>query len=78
MNAIRVYRLAVVKQGNAIHAYWSMILIQRRFSNVSIWETEICPTLENAMGAGGGNIPIIYDERTDCIRNEPDSCDNNE
>ena len=36
-----------------------MILIQRRFQNVIIKETEICFTLENAMGAGGGNIPIV-------------------
>ena len=30
-----------------------MILIQRRFRNVIVKDTEICFTLENAMGAGG-------------------------
>lgn len=36
-----------------------MILIQRRFQSVFIKYTETCPTLENAMGAGGGNVPIV-------------------
>lgn len=42
-----------------------MILVQKRFSNVFVNETEICFTLENAMGAGGGNIPIILIEVDD-------------
>ena len=36
-----------------------MLVIQRRFQNVTIIETEICFCLENAMGSGGGNIPIV-------------------
>lgn len=38
-----------------------MIVVQRRFSNVMIEDTETTPTLESAMGNGGGNIPIILD-----------------
>lgn len=26
---------------------------------MTIHETDVCPTLESAMGGGGGNIPII-------------------
>ena len=33
-----------------------MILIQRRFRNVIVKDTEICFILENAMGAGGGAV----------------------
>lgn len=36
-----------------------MIVVQRRFSTVMVSDTETCPTLENAMGAGGGNVPIV-------------------
>ena len=31
-----------------------MLIIRRRFSDVIVVETEICPTLESASGAGGG------------------------
>ena len=30
-----------------------MIVIQRRFQNVIVNDSEVCFTLENAMGAGG-------------------------
>lgn len=41
---IRVYLLSV---------------IQRRFSKVIVSNTDTAPTLENAMGAGGNNIPMV-------------------
>lgn len=54
-----------------------MILVQKRFSNVSVKDTEICFTLENAMGAGGGNIPIILAEVQDVsVGEQPRSCNN--
>ena len=31
-----------------------MILIQRRFSNVTVFDTDVCFTLEAGMGEGGG------------------------
>lgn len=31
-----------------------MIVVKRKFSNVMIEDTEISPTLESAMGNGGG------------------------
>lgn len=36
-----------------------MIVIQRRFSDVIIRETEISPTLEAGGGEGGNNMPMI-------------------
>lgn len=45
-----------------------MIVIARRFSNVMIMETDIAPTLESAMGCGGGNIPIVIREQ-DMLQN---------
>lgn len=43
-----------------------MIVLLRRFSNVLISETEICPTLEAGAGGGGNNLPMImsYQEVT--------------
>lgn len=46
-------------------------MIQRRFQNVFIKHTEICFTLENAMGAGGGNVPIVVIGDDDRIFTEP-------
>lgn len=46
-----------------------MIVVQRRFSNVMVSDTKICPTLENAMGAGGGNVPIILEITEDETNN---------
>ena len=36
-------------------------MIQRRFSNVNVMETEICPCLEAGAGEGGNNTPMIMD-----------------
>ena len=36
-----------------------MIVMQRRFSDVRIQDTEIRPTLEMSGGGGGGNLPIV-------------------
>lgn len=52
-----------------------------RFSNVTWTETEISPTLENAMGAGGNNTPMIVvekdEKRTSGFRVKPKSCNDN-
>ncbi|MBR3243026.1 MAG: hypothetical protein IKF90_10050 [Parasporobacterium sp.] len=44
-----------------------MIVIQRRFSDVRIRETETAPTIEAGVGGGGGNIPMILEERNKLI-----------
>lgn len=36
-----------------------MIVMQRRFSDVRIKDTETSPTLEMSGGGGGGNLPIV-------------------
>lgn len=36
-----------------------MIVIQRRFSDVIVRETETSPTLEAGGGEGGNNMPMI-------------------
>ena len=36
-----------------------MIVMQRRFSDVRIKDTEISPTLEQDGGGGGGNLPMV-------------------
>lgn len=38
-----------------------MLVIQRRFSNVIIAETDISPTLEAGAGEGGNNMPLILE-----------------
>ena len=35
------------------------IVLQRRFSNVIVSETETSPTLEAGAGGGGNNLPIV-------------------
>lgn len=35
--------------------------MQRRFSDVRVKDVEICPTLEQGAGGGGGNVPMILD-----------------
>lgn len=42
-----------------------MIVLQRRFSNVVISDTEISPTLEAGAGGGGNNLPMIIDEHNE-------------
>lgn len=39
-----------------------MIVIQRRFSDVRVKETEISPTIEMSGGGGGGNLPMVVVE----------------
>ena len=36
-----------------------VLILQRRFDNVTVNLTETSPTIEAAMGCGGGNIPIV-------------------
>lgn len=55
-----------------------MIVIQRRFSDVRVKETEISPTIEMSGGGGGGNPPMIVyeiseDENTDKKSHNPQS-----
>ena len=39
-----------------------MIVLQRRFSNVIVTETEVSPTIEAGAGEGGNNLPMILVE----------------
>ena len=41
--------------------YIPMIVMQRRFSDVRIYDTEISPTLEQGTGGGGNNLPMILE-----------------
>ena len=45
-----------------------MIVIQRRFSNVMISDTEVCPTLEAGAGGGGNNLPMVIEVEDDSDR----------
>lgn len=36
-----------------------MILVQRRFSDVLVSESEVSPTIEAGGGLGGNNLPMI-------------------
>lgn len=36
-----------------------MMLVQRRFSDVLVSETDISPTIEAGGGEGGNNLPMI-------------------
>lgn len=50
-----------------------MIVMQRRFSDVRIRDTETSPTLEMGGGGGGGNLPmvlIIYEQDENIDREE--------
>ena len=49
-----------------------MIVMQRRFSDVRIAETEVCFTLESGAGDGGNNLPMILEihETEDTDREE--------
>lgn len=38
-----------------------MIVMQRRFSNVTVSDTEVSPTIEAGGGEGGNNVPMIID-----------------
>lgn len=38
-----------------------MIVMQRRFSNVMVMETDVAPTIEAGAGEGGNNLPMIVD-----------------
>ena len=49
-----------------------MIVMQRRFSNVIVIETEICPTIEAGAGGGGNNLPMILEKRKEDESNNTD------
>lgn len=38
-----------------------MIVMQRRFSNVIVQDTDISPTIEAGGGEGGNNLPMIVE-----------------
>ena len=46
--------------------------MQRRFSNVIVIETEICPTIEAGAGEGGNNLPMILQEHGKDESNDTD------
>ena len=46
-----------------------MICLQRRFSQVNIYENDISPTLEAGAGEGGNNTPMVTQEKAVCIGN---------
>lgn len=37
------------------------IIVQRRFSNVIVTDTDVAPTLEAGGGGGGNNLPMILE-----------------
>lgn len=39
-----------------------VLVLQRRFSDVRIYDTEICTSLESGGGEGGNNLPMIVEE----------------
>lgn len=45
--------------GNPACNQGGVLILQRRFDNVTVSITETSPTIEAAMGCGGGNIPIV-------------------
>ena len=55
-------------------------VIQRRFSNVTVIDTEVCPCLEASMGGGGNNIPMIVQihENDSDTRSRWSGCDDAE
>ena len=57
-----------------------MIVIQRRFSDVRVKDTEISPTIEMDGGGGGGNLPMVLQiyERADSFGIKSESCNDNE
>ena len=42
-----------------------MLVLVRRFSDVRIYETETSPTIEQGSGAGGNNVPMVLQVKTD-------------
>lgn len=45
-----------------------MLVLQRRFSNVIVQDTDISPTIEAGGGEGGNNLPMIV---ADYISDDP-------
>lgn len=45
--------------GNPSCNQGGVLVLQRRFSNVLVEQTNTSPTLKAAMGCGGNNIPIV-------------------
>ena len=38
-----------------------VLVLQRRFSDIRIYDTEICTSLESGSGDGGNNLPMILE-----------------
>lgn len=38
-----------------------MLILQRRFSNVIVMDSEVSPTLEAGAGGGGNNLPMVLE-----------------
>lgn len=45
--------------GNPACNQGGVLILQRRFDNVTVSITQKSPTIEAAMGSGGGNVPIV-------------------
>lgn len=48
------------------------IVLQRRFSNIMVQNTEIAPTIEAGGGEGGNNLPMILYETDDIQSDQPE------
>ena len=55
--------------GNPACNQGGMICLQRRFSQVNIYENDISPILEAGAGEGGNNTPMFTQEKAVCIGN---------
>lgn len=38
-----------------------VLVLQRRFSNITVTDTEVSPTIEAGGGEGGNNLPMIVE-----------------
>ena len=45
--------------GNPACNQGGVLILQRRFNNVTVSIAQKSPTIEAAMGCGGGNVPIV-------------------
>lgn len=46
---------------------YTAIVLMRRFSDVRVYTNGISPTIENRAGGGGGNLPMILQNRNENI-----------
>lgn len=52
-----------------------VLVLQRRFSNVNVDDTEVAPTIEAGAGGGGNNLPIVlYNNQNNAIAKDTEVC----